>query len=141
MLILFLSLLYYKPIIMNLTQVSKLSNHMHTVYHWSLLIIIDNESIPIVFSIGPSEKSELYSNFSNFIKEIDKNAYDALKLLPLLSDKGSALKNFSSVERIQNHFFCFFCNWKVRCPFNGSWTCFNIIIYRKQSWIWKFLVL
>ena len=70
------------------------------------LIIIGNESIPIGLSVGPSEKSNLYEQFYNFLKKIDQNSYERLKEIPVLSDEGSALEKFCSDNNLQ-HFLCF----------------------------------
>ena len=70
------------------------------------LLIIDNAAIPLGISIGPSEKSDLYSLFFKFFNSI-YNDFNISKYC-FLSDQGKSIKKFineNSLER--NHFLCF----------------------------------
>lgn len=68
--------------------------------------IICNESVPLGLIIGPSETSDIYSLFYDFLKKCDSDAYNLLKNMPILSDEGQGLKKFANDEGI-NQFFCF----------------------------------
>lgn len=69
------------------------------------LVIIDNISIPIFLSIGPSESFLL---FERAYKCLEDFGIDKAKLhgLPVISDDGKALKKFISHYGIINHCFC-----------------------------------
>ena len=71
-----------------------------------VVVVIDNESFPIGFIIGPSEKKELYSEFTSFLGVIDRTSLSDLFTKPLLSDEGSALKSFAKDNNLK-HFYCF----------------------------------
>ena len=66
------------------------------------LAIINNESLPLGLSVGPSESLQIYSQFY----ELFSKKYPDKKItsLPLLSDEGKALKALTSRYKIL-HFF------------------------------------
>lgn len=89
-------------------------------YVFSILTgIIDNESIPLSLSIGPSEKSEMaFDERKQF--EID------LSILPVLSDIGTAIEKFCAKNNITNHFWC----WRHIIESFGAHTFVSLIIRR-----------
>jgi len=69
------------------------------------LSIINDISIPLYLSIGPSEKSLLFTRAYDCLVEygIDK---DILIQIPVLSDRGPAIKKFVEEWDIQRQYFC-----------------------------------
>ena len=68
-------------------------------------IIINNESVPIGLVIGPTEKSEIYDAFYQYIKNLNADCYIKLVSKPVLSDQGSALISFVKKHNLI-HFLC-----------------------------------
>ena len=71
-------------------------------------IIINNESIPMGISLGPSEKFELYSNIFDVIQKTPEFSqyFHIIQSTPILSDEGAALKSLCKNYNFI-HFFCF----------------------------------
>lgn len=92
-------------------------------YVFSIIMgILDNESIPLSFSIGPSEKSDIFQIGFN---ELKKYGADLTKL-PILSDMGSAIEKFCTTNCIKFHFWC----WRHIIESFGSRTFVSLIIRR-----------
>ena len=70
------------------------------------LAIVANESIPLGLSVGPTESSLLFEQFYTFIKSVDDDAYEKLKVIPVLSDEGSAIEKFCNDNKIRQ-FLCY----------------------------------
>jgi hypothetical protein len=68
------------------------------------LAVVANESLPIGFSVAPTESEELFAWFSEAFVRFGGNP-DDLFAKPLLSDEGGALKAFGL--RFAKHFICF----------------------------------
>jgi hypothetical protein len=61
--------------------------------------IIENESIPLGFVIGPSERAELFLEFYNTIKN-SSPIYDELLKVPVVTDEGSGLSLFCKTLKL-----------------------------------------
>ena len=68
--------------------------------------IINNESIAIGLSVGPTETKQLYMQFYELIKDSDSETFDILKTKPIISDEGVALIAFANDLSLEQ-FFCF----------------------------------
>ena len=68
-------------------------------------MIIANESVPIGLIVGPTEKSDIFEEFYQYVREINPDCFITLKQKPLLSDQGSALISFATKYGLK-HFFC-----------------------------------
>ena len=70
------------------------------------LLIINNAAIPLGISLGPSERSTLFSNFFMFVKKL-YNDFD-ISNYAFLSDQGKAIEKFVEGYGIKhNHNLCF----------------------------------
>lgn len=84
--------------------------------------IIDNESIPLSLTIGPSEKCEIYEIGYKELIEYGANLFD----IPILSDMGTAIEKFCETNGIKNHFYC----WRHLIESFGSRTFASLIVRR-----------
>jgi hypothetical protein len=67
--------------------------------------IIDNESVPLGFVIGPTERSELFEEFYQCVKATSSMYPDLLRI-PVVTDEGSALQFFCKKLKFRQ-FLCF----------------------------------
>ena len=78
-------------------------------YVYSIInFIIFNESLPVGFSLGPTEKAEIYSKPYKIIQNsiAFSHLFEKLKSIPILSDEGKALEAFSNQFGLV-HYLCF----------------------------------
>ena len=68
------------------------------------LLIIDNASLPLGISIGPSEHQNLFLDFFEFIEKNDFSFH--LNSYKILSDGGNAIRSFADTKKCQQ-FFCY----------------------------------
>ena len=68
-------------------------------------LIVHNESVPLGFIVGPTEKKDIYSNFYTFLKSVNDELYNTLIKLPVLSDQGAGLIAFTKEFNLKQ-FFC-----------------------------------
>lgn len=95
-------------------------------YVFSILMgIIDNESVPLSFTIGPSEKAEIYQIAFDELKNHGANLIN----IPILSDMGTAIEKFCNENNLKLHFYC----WRHIIESFGAKTFVSLIV----RWILK----
>ena len=98
----------YKEIIQKCNYIELDASFSLSPYVYCIpLGIINNESFPLGITIGPSENFLLYSQFYEFVKQLDNDIYQFLITKPVLSDEGGAIEKFCNQYHISLHFYCF----------------------------------
>jgi hypothetical protein len=67
--------------------------------------IVKNNAVPVGFSMGPSESGKLFEIFRIALIEYGMPEH-RFRVLPVLSDEGSALKKYSELYH-EYHFYCY----------------------------------
>jgi hypothetical protein len=94
-------------LIINRCQYIELDASFKAAYPYAYAVpqaIIDNESIPLGFVIGPSERAELFLEFYNTIKN-SSPIYQELLRVPVVTDEGSGLNLFCKTLKLRQFLY------------------------------------
>ena len=68
-----------------------------------VLIIKNNESLPIGFIMGPTENRYMFELFYNDVKKIDESLFSILTNLPIITDEGVSLTSFAELYKLEQY--------------------------------------